>query len=468
MSRSIINKRRLKKVASFLVVLTIIISFCVPLAFAAGEPTLIVSSTSAAPGDNASVTLSIINNPGFSYAAFNVTCDSGVTLQSVECGDIGTVTLTSHPSGNFYYFVANGTVTGDGVIFTFNIKVNENADLGQLINVNAVNVPALSNGMIIAGGSQYCPTATPGTITVTGGGSGGDDEGGDTNTSAYTISPVSGITSLDVDGTFNVNVVATAADAGATLAAIDAVLEYDSTLVQATTAIIKTFDVANGGAELDGSIKAFGDSANVGDGLVVATYTFKALAAGDAVFSIKDGALIGISGDTAETAAASGTPITITINSGSTGGDDDDDTSVSTLISNNTFNAAPTGYQVLRYTSDTLPAAGNAFFYEGDALYYAGQTEDGKNIFLGFVADTLDSSSLAAVTEDAGVYETLDYSGDLNGNTTINSIDALIAYDLSKGIYANDSTMTAKIRFEADVNNDGKVDIEDARAIINK
>ena len=462
MSTELPKKRRLKRVASLLIILSLFASFCVPLAFAAGEPTLVVSSASAAPGANVSVTLSIVNNTtGFAMAAFNVNYGIGLTLVSVEGGDFG-------PINDYGFYCVEdenfNNIYDDGVIAVFNFLIDDTAISGATISVTAVNDPSMSGGMILDENfDEYCFTATPGTITVTGGTDGGNDDD-----AAYTISPVSGITSLDVDGTFNVDVVATAADADATLAAIDAVLDYDSALVAPTTAIIKTFDGANSSAELDGSIKAFGDSANVGDGLVVATYTFKALAAGDAVFSIKDGALIGISGDTAETAAASGTPITITINSGSTGGDDDDDTSVSTLISNNTFNAAPAGYQVLRYTSDTLPAAGNAFFYEGDALYYAGQTEDGKNIFLGFVADTLDSSSLAAVTEDAGVYETLDYSGDLNGNTTINSIDALIAYDLSKGIYANDSTMTAKIRFEADVNNDGKVDIEDARAIINK
>jgi len=458
MSMTLSQNRHLKRVVSILIVLTLLVSFCVPLAFAAGDPMLIVSSAEAAPGENVSVTLSIVNNPGLACAVFLVSYGNGLTLISVEGGDFG-------PANDYgFYYVGEDDFTNvykDGIIAVFNFVVNDNATQGATISVTAVNDSSFSGGMILDEDFvEYCYTATPGTITVTGGGSGGDEN----DDAAYTISPTTTATSADIGTTFDVDIVVSADE---DIAAVDAVLDFDTDYVRFVSATINSdaFDGDNSSADQNG-LKAFGNSTAVGDGLVVATYKFKAIAAGDAVFSIQDGAVFGKTGDTLNIPATSGAPVSVTINAS---GDDDDDETTATvgLISNEDFNAAPTGYQVLRYVADTLPTG--AYFYGADseALYYSGETENGKHVFLGFVDASLQTAGLAEVTDKAGTYVTLDYSGDLNGNG-ITAVDALIAYDLSQGVYANDPDMTAKMRFEADYNNDGAVTIDDARAILFK
>ena len=290
----------------------------------------------------------------------------------------------------------------------------------------------------------------------------------------YTVSAKPSVESAYVDDTFNVDVVASA-NQTADLAAVDAVLNYDKDLVKPTAVETKNLtkgealyytDGTNGvTTEGQGKIATYGDTASVGtDGLVVATYTFEALKAGTATFSIADGAKVGKSGETAEFAATSAAAASVEIK-------EVPDEKI--LISNDVYKGAPTGKQVLKYISKNMPAEGSAYFYGDDTapLYYAGDNDKGKHVFLGFVDSTLTLDTLGTVSEKTGTYETLAYDGDLNVTGSVNAIDALIAYDLSNSIYAADTDMSklsAKARLNADINKDGAVTAADARAILYK
>ena len=288
----------------------------------------------------------------------------------------------------------------------------------------------------------------------------------------YTVSAKPSVESAYEGETFNVDVVASA-DQTADLAAVDAVLNYDKNLVKPTAVATKNLtkgealyytDGTNGVTiEGQGKIATYGDTASVGtDGLVVATYTFEALKAGKASFSIADGAKVGKSGETAEFVATSAAAASVEIK-------EVPDEKI--LISNDVYKGAPTGKQVLKFISKNMPAEGSAYFYGDDTvpLYYAGDDDKGKHVFLGFVDSTLTLDTLGTVSEKTGTYETLAYDGDLNATGSVNAIDALIAYDLSNSIYAADTDMSklsAKARLNADINKDGAVTAADARAIL--
>ena len=304
------------------------------------------------------------------------------------------------------------------------------------------------------------------------------DPGGETESPSYTISPVVTDTAKQVGDTFTVSAVVTADQADAGLAAVDAVLNYDKNLVKPVSSSTATLTEGTAGYYGDGEtgittdgtgrINTWGTSVPVGDsGVAVATYTFEAVAPGDAVFRIADGALVGQSGNPADIAATAGEAATVTISEAP---------AEIGLISNETYKGAPDGFQILRYAANALPAEGNAFFYGEDTtpLFYAGQDEEtGKHVFFGFVDSTLTEVSPESVQEKSGEYITLAHDGDINLNEAVNAIDSLIAYDLSNGnqTYREDSgfaALSGQSRLEADVNNDGVVSADDARAAMYK
>ncbi len=298
----------------------------------------------------------------------------------------------------------------------------------------------------------------------------------------YEISAKPSAESVNVGNSFTVDVVASA-DQDVEIAAVNAVIKYDSTLVKPVAAVSKalsngipadgkkdpsvTYHGDESGVDNpdgQGTIFLFGNKEKTGeDGLVVATYTFEALKSGNAEFSITEGATIGKSGETADFAAKSGAPAAVEIA-------EIPDKKI--IISGDTYNGAPEGENVLKYIAKAMPAEGNAYFYGDNAepLYYAGETAEGEYLFLGFVKES-STAALKEVSEKASSYVKLSDSGDLNDSGSVNAIDSLIAYELSNGIYKSDTDMSklsAKARLEADINRDDTVDSKDARAIMYK
>jgi hypothetical protein len=279
-------------------------------------------------------------------------------------------------------------------------------------------------------------------------------------TYSYTISPGVNSLSAAVGDKIAVSVTVTADKPEATFAALDATLNFDSSKVSFVGAEFKPA-WTSGEATSGGKIAGYGESADVGGGAVVAEYTFTAQAAGAAEFSIASGAKIGVSGSAADISASSGASVTVNISA----------PSEVALIGRASFMSAPRGYQAIRYVADALPSAGSAYYYGEDTtpLLYAGWSDAGY-VFVGFIADSVQSADVGAITQKTGSYETVSYDGDVNGSDITNAIDALVVYDItSEGYYADDTgfeTLSRLDRMEADFNKDGVVNAADARAIL--
>jgi len=110
------------------------------------EPmTIKVSSTSAFPGSDVNVTISLENNPGIASCVLSCAYDSALTLTAVTVNDSigGTFTpppLTANPvTLNWYSALAD--VNGDFVFFTLSFHVDEAADEGHEANITITYDP---------------------------------------------------------------------------------------------------------------------------------------------------------------------------------------------------------------------------------------------------------------------------------------------------------------------------------------
>ena len=461
-----------KKLIAVLLSTIFIISVFGVTAFAAtGTATYTVGNVTAAPGGTVDIPIFLSNNidGGFAYAYIGFTFDvTNLTYQSARLGadyaDDSNYSISIHSSSakeigkNIFYLGIYDhnermiTTSGEFAVLTFLVADSASGDY----EINLKASPSDLTDMDYFVDSSYTelgiiPTIVPGKITV---GSGGDPE---PTPATYTITPVASVSDVEVGDIFTVDVAVSADDAAATFAAVTAQLDFDSALVECTGVTYGALTLGN--ATTGGLIQYYDtNSATVGSaGSVIATYTFEAIADGTAVFSIASGAKVGKSGSTAEIPATVGADATVVISAVA-------DTSI---ILNAVYKGAPTGFNVVRYATDVFPGNDEAYFYGADTvpLFYAG-TSEGKYVFVGFVTDT----EALAVSLQAGTTVAIVYDGDINGNDTVNAIDALITHELANGVYAADmfELLSAQQRFEADVNGDGVVDAADARAIIIK
>lgn len=136
------------------------------------------------------------------------------------------------------------------------------------------------------------------------------------------------------------------------------------------------------------------------------------------------------------------------------------------------FNAMPTGYQLLVLeTSQKLE--GYTYVWRGEPLLYSpqyGNPDTGPQVFLHAIKEALTPvDALAEIQVDLGDPIVLNYINDVNADGRVNSTDAVLVYGLYKGLHAADSEfarVSLRMRLEADVNGDWKVDIDDAMAIL--
>ncbi len=477
--------------AIFLVISTVSVSFAAETVISkdliaadnsySAKLNLKISKIEVKPGDNIEISMGVENvldadKIKFSIGVFDIydaaqneKAPFDGVLNSCEVSNITDglthVNAVANAGKVVFQNKASADINVSDFAVTLNLKIKDNIE-SQVINlspgitVNSTNVA----DKIYFGTIQITITDTP-TPDPT------------PTEATYTVSTKPSADSVYAGDKFNVDVVASA-DQATDLACVDAVLQYDKDLVKPISAKAKAIDTSeeatvlyytdgSNGVTTDGTgrVCLYGNSAQTGtDGLVVATYEFEALKSGSASFSIADGAKVGKSGSVADITAVSGAASTVEIKVVP---------NEKSLISNADYKGAPDGKQVIKYVAKDMPADGNAYFYGEDAspLYYAYDNNDGKHVFLGFVDADLTNDTLADVTEKAGEYKTLSYTGDINGNSSINAVDSLIVYDLATGVYSTDSDMsilTAQHRLEADINKDGKVTAADARAIMFK
>lgn len=114
--------------------LSLFIALCFTVSAAAEtEPVIIVSSNTAKKGEEASILLSISNNPGIMAITVSVTYDpDSLEYISYAGGILSDYTVADHPEKGYIRFVCceSGDISENGVLVTFNFKVKETAGSG--------------------------------------------------------------------------------------------------------------------------------------------------------------------------------------------------------------------------------------------------------------------------------------------------------------------------------------------------
>ena len=124
---------------------------------------------------------------------------------------------------------------------------------------------------------------------------------------------------------------------------------------------------------------------------------------------------------------------------------------------------APTGFKVALLTVGHNPAAGDAFFYEDNAMYWS----EKYGAYAYFVdEDVTDVDVLRTVTLKTGSNDEVAYDGDVNQNGYTTMQDAEFVSRIYNNEYLDGfGVLDMLMRLEADVNGDGVVDLSDAHAI---
>jgi hypothetical protein len=256
-------------------------------------------------------------------------------------------------------------------------------------------------------------------------------------------------------------------------AALETVVTYNDALVSyAGTSLSSDHDYTvadNESGKL--TVTHFGDSTDVGT-LGTLSFTVKngVTDSDTAVFGLEY-ALVGVGApvNTDDPPAASiGGNVSVTLAAGSSEPGVIDESDIS-FIGSTDYKGAPTGFKVLKLTA-TAPED-NKYQYEGADMLFSSK----YNAYVCFVPDAVTAATaLPKLTYVSGTAPTVNYNGNVNQSTgtaygVVNIYDAQLVYDLYSGAYVSDTTFTtvsAAMRFAADMNGDGKVNIDDAQAII--
>jgi hypothetical protein len=389
----------------------------------------------------------------------NIVTDYNGTTTS-EGGGLWFFDSTHETFPYLLYFFPDGfdsPITGDGVLFLLNFTVSSSASGSYTIGLANEYQANLQRELLLGTDfeNEIAATVVQGNVTVV-----------DTSAPAFAATP-----STDeptVGEPFTVDVKLTAA-AGTTFAPANLNVSFDADKFEysgtnATAADGVTVGGANGGAI---NITRSGATVTIGDSgeYVFATLQFTPKAGtatqsgAFAVTSAKygtqgnptDDGLTVASGDAL--GSASVTIQAVNVNP------------VVNFVSD--YKGAPSGYQLLKYTTGADGA--NGFKYDGEPLYWSAKLNAWLYIVPSPVDETAALLKIAAGSSPAD-RKTVAYSGDVNGANNVTIIDSQIAYDLatSYSTYSDDTPfaeLSVLARLEADVNGDGDVDVADARAI---
>jgi hypothetical protein len=281
------------------------------------------------------------------------------------------------------------------------------------------------------------------------------EPGGASTPSPYTVSPAASDESVAVSSVFNVDVKLSALPTVDTWGALQAYLLYNADLVapgELPIAAVNGIIVSQAGAGRLLISRLTSQSTVDADGVTVVQIPFTASAAGDAEFTVAD-PKVSLTGETAMTDAKAGDPLTVEI----TG------ESPVAVTFDEDFAGAPAGFKLLQYALDAAPAV--EYAYDGETMHYA--RIGGSHYVTYIVAADVTAEEAEALVEETQVPVTAN-DGDINGDATLEIVDAQIAYDLANGVFDADTGFTALTvsqRLKADFNADGIIDLSDAYAI---
>jgi hypothetical protein len=282
------------------------------------------------------------------------------------------------------------------------------------------------------------------------------DGGG--SSAQYTVT-ATGDTSAEVGDTFDVDINLSASPAVTDWKSLETYLKYDETYVTPGTLPINiTGETGNVlVTKVNDEIKLFisrtGNATSVDeDGIPVVSIPFTATGPGSAEFSIEN-AGVSLASEQVMTDAAPGAAHTVIITPGE-------------IAPNVTFDegyaGAPDGFKLLRYA---LPARPSVVYTYNEAPMHYAHIGDSHYVTYIVAADVSAEDAEALVTSTST--GATDFNGDLNGDGSLEIVDAQIAYDIATGVHDDTDieTLTITQRLNADFNADGAVTAEDAYAI---
>ena len=154
-----------------------------------------------------------------------------------------------------------------------------------------------------------------------------------------------------------------------------------------------------------------------------------------------------------------------------------------TFIEFNEYNGAPADHKVMLLSLTSPEVAGAVYLFDNEAMYRSdkyppsggaaleGTASDGAFVF--FVRESMTASeALSRVTMTSGANVGITYSGDINRSGATNAVDSQVPMALYTGSlrYLDDNTFSSLsmlMRLEADVNGDGRVNMQDVQIIQN-
>lgn len=143
------------------------------------------------------------------------------------------------------------------------------------------------------------------------------------------------------------------------------------------------------------------------------------------------------------------------------------------LIDFDGYKALPSSHKLLLFSAPIKLTQG-AYEYDGEAMFYSSaySTEDGAQVYLYVVPDTVENGEQAMeniqINGGAELCIELAYDGDVNLDGRLISTDAVLARGLYTGLHVDNPDVSMRMRLEADVDGDKKVDTFDALAVLNK
>jgi len=276
-------------------------------------------------------------------------------------------------------------------------------------------------------------------------------------TSPYTVSAVTADSPQVGGGNFTIDV-QVAADESTPYAAFQTGFTYDAAKM---TFVSGTVNPALGAANSEinasagtGTISFYGAAAAAGSTPdTVATLTFAPIDAGNDVEFAITNPKYAVSGDTANQQAAAGAVLKFNIAAAAP---------TQTVTFDTTSKFAPTGYKLLKYVPGS--DAGN-YTYSTAPMYKV--TIEGVTTYVYIVSSSVDDSTALSNVAAGGTSPSA--TGEMNGDSLIDIVDAQIVHDLVTGHtnYTGDdfTKLTIEQRLNGDVNHDGVLDAADARAI---
>jgi hypothetical protein len=277
------------------------------------------------------------------------------------------------------------------------------------------------------------------------------DSGGAT-APAYTIAATSGKASnatATVGDVFDVDIAIAADPAVTNWASLQTYLNYNSARV--TPGALPSANGLVVSQESEGKLRISrtGEPTAVdANGVTVVSIPFTASAAGNAEFSVTD-PKASLQGEQVMTGATAGTVLSIEI------------TAAVTVTFDEDFAGAPAGYKLLKYALSEMPDV--IYTYDGEPMHYA--LINGTHYVTYIVANDVMADNAGVITPTSTPVTAND--GDINGDTTLEIVDAQIAYDLATGVHDGDEFVKLSVaqRLKADFNADGVITVDDAYAI---